>query len=64
MTEDISGTSDLIHVHHCLSCGTFLLPEQFSSRDNVTGLFECPVCHFSAALNVRVISRAELEDES
>ncbi len=52
---------DLVHVHQCPSCRRFSLPEQFSARDSVRGLYECPFCHQSEALNVQIVSRSELE---
>jgi len=58
------GLPSLVHVHQCSSCGRYTLPESFSARDNVRGLYECPVCHFSEALNVQIVTRIEVEDQS
>ena len=64
MDRDETSASDLIHVHLCSSCGRFSLPEQFSSRDNVRGLYECPFCRWTEALNVQVVSRTEVDKRS
>ena len=58
------GEKELVHVHQCSACKRFVLPDQFSARDNVRGLYECPFCHSTEALNVQIVSRAELEDQS
>ena len=52
-----------VHVHECSSCGRFGVPEQFSARDNVTGLYECPFCYSSQALNIKVVSQLEIESQ-
>jgi hypothetical protein len=61
--KETHGT-ELVHVHQCSACKRFSLPEQFSARDNVTGLYECPFCHLAQALNVQVVPRAEVENQS
>jgi hypothetical protein len=55
---------DLVDLHQCSSCGCFSPPERFSSRDNVRGLYECPFCHSSEALNVRVVPRSVVDSQS
>jgi hypothetical protein len=64
MNHDEQPPQSLIHVHQCSSCGRFSLPEQFSARETVRGLYECPFCHLSEPLNVRVVSRSKLEGQS
>jgi hypothetical protein len=61
--QDYTGVN-LVHVHQCYFCGRYSLPEQFSARDMARGLYECPFCHSSAALNVRIVSRSEVEEQS
>jgi hypothetical protein len=58
------GLPKLVHVHQCSSCGHYTFPEGFSARDTVRGLYECPVCHFSEALNVQIVTRTEVESQS
>jgi len=53
-----------VHVHKCSSCGHLSLPEQFSARDMVRGLYECPFCHSSESLNVQIVTRSEIERQS
>ena len=55
---------DLVHVYQCSACGRFSLPERFSSRDNVRGLYECPFCHSSEAINVQVVPRSVVDSQS
>jgi hypothetical protein len=64
MSESEPVGEVLVHVHQCSSCGRYSAPEDFSARDNVRGLFECPFCHSSEALNVLVVSRSEVERQS
>ena len=64
MSQDANAQQELIHVHQCTVCGHLSVPERFSSRENVQGLFECPSCHFCGALNVQIVPRSELEQES
>jgi hypothetical protein len=56
--------NDLVHVHQCLACGRYSLPEDFSARDTVRGLFECPFCHSCGALNVQIVRRFEVDRKS
>ena len=60
-TED--SLPNLVNVHQCSSCGHYTFPEHFSARDNVRGLYECPVCHLSEALNVQIVDRTEVEGQ-
>ena len=55
---------ELVHVHECSYCGRFSFPEEFSSRDNVTGLYECPNCQATEALNVKIVRRMEVDRRS
>ena len=64
MSQEQSDKADLVHVHQCSSCGRLSSPEQFSSRANIRGVYECPFCRFSEALNVKIVRRAELEQQS
>ena len=64
MTQRGDAEPDLVHVHQCSSCGRLSLPEQFSARDSVRGVYECPFCDVSEALNFRIVSRLDLESES
>ena len=54
----------LAHVHQCTVCGGLCSPEQFSARDNIRGLYECPFCHTAEALNVVIVSLEEFEQQS
>lgn len=64
MIQDEDSPLSLVHVHQCSSCGRLTLPEKFSARDMVRGLYECPSCHASESLNVKVVPRSELQTES
>ena len=59
-----AGEKELVHVHQCSACKRLGLPDQFSARDNVRGLYECPFCHSTEALNVQIVARAEVEKQS
>ncbi len=64
MEPDEITAPKLVHVHECSSCGRLGVPEQFSARDNVIGLFECPFCHSFQTLNIKIVSQLELENQS
>ena len=64
MSQEERDPSRLVHAHKCSSCGRFSLPEQFSSRDSVRGLYECPFCHYCEALNVQIVSATEVDGQS
>ncbi len=54
----------LIHVHQCSSCGRLCPPEDFSARDSITGLYECPHCHHTEALHVQIVPETDIERRS
>ena len=62
--ESQGREKELVHVHQCSACKRFGLPGQFSARDNLRGLYECPFYQSIEALNVQIVPRAEIEKQS
>jgi DNA-directed RNA polymerase subunit RPC12/RpoP len=60
MLETDEGSSNPVSVHRCSKCNRAILPEQFTARDTVRGIYECPYCHSSEPLNLQIVPRSEV----
>jgi hypothetical protein len=62
MAYETSGPKPgkLTHAHLCIACGRIIRPEQMFGRENIRGLFECPICRHSGPANIRIVEEVAL----
>jgi len=53
-----------LHAHQRSACGRLSHAEEFSDRETVSGLLECPPCHQAEPVNVKIVTRSALPSQN